>query len=283
MILEHNTLNLFDKKVFEKVLVTTPYGNANHLDNEACFLYFTEGRNNHYSEEDHLHMRAHEGVLMKCGNYLYNVTPDKDTGRCGLIAIHFYPDVLKKVYENKVPDFLKKKNHVSYNSNMALVKSTELIAKYIESLSFFFENPNLVDEELLILKIKEIILLLSKINAPAIIEIMYNLFSPRSVSFKDVIETHLFSPLSLNDLAELTNCSLATFKREFRKEYNDSPANYIKNRRLGKAAELLAISDKRISAIAHDCLFGDTAHFSSAFKSKYQLSPSEYRLSQSQK
>jgi len=161
--------------------------------------------------------------------------------------------------------------------------TVEIIAKYIESLSFFFENPNLVDEELLILKVKEIILLLSKINAPAIKEIMHNLFSPRSVSFKDIIETHLFSPLSLADLAELANSSLASFKREFKKEYNDSPANYIKNRRLEKAKELLAISDKRISDITQDCLFGDTAHFSSAFKAKYQLSPSEYRLSQSHK
>ena len=270
--------------MFEKALVTPPFRKVNHFDNEACFLYFTEGGSDHYSEEDHLHSDAHEGVLMKCGNYMGNATPDKNTGRCGLIAIHFYPDVLKKVYENKVPDFLKKKNGVSYNANMALVKSSEIISKYFESLSFFFENPNLVDEELLILKIKEIILLLIKTeNALTIIEIMHNLFSPRSVGFKEVIETHLFSPLSLTDLAELTNCSLASFKREFRKEYNDSPANYIKNRRLGKAAELLAISDKRISAIAHDCLFGDTAHFSSAFKSKYQLSPSEYRLSQSQK
>lgn len=55
------------------------------------------------------------------------------------------------------------------------------------------------------------------------------------------------------------------------------------NNRMEKAAELLIISDKRISVIAHDCLFGDTAHFSSAFKIKYQLSPSDYRLSQSQK
>ena len=96
-------------------LVTPPFRNVNHLDNEACFLYFTEGGNDHYSEEDHLQISAHEGVLMKCGNYMGSITPDKDTGRCGLIAIHFYPDVLKRVYEDKVPDFLTKKNDVSYS------------------------------------------------------------------------------------------------------------------------------------------------------------------------
>ena len=79
------------------------------------------------------------------------------------------------------------------------------------------------------------------------------------------------------------NNSLASFKREFKKIYEDSPANYMKNRRLKKAAELLIVSDERVSSIAQDCQFGDTVHFSSSFKAKYKLSPSEYRLSQSHK
>lgn len=265
--------------VFEMVVATPPFKHVSHLDNEACFLYFKEGGNDHYSEEGHLQTNVQEGVLMKCGNYMFNVTPDKDTGNCSFIAIHFYPDVLKRIYEDKVPDFLKRGAKVSYNYNMTSVKSNDLIARYIESLSFFFENPSLVDEDLLILKIKEIILLLSKMSSPAIIEIMHNLFSPRSVSFKEVIEAHLFSHLSITDLAELTNNSLASFKREFKKEYEDSPANYIKNRRLERAAEMLKVSEHSISEIAYDCAFNDVAHFSSSFKTKYNITPSEYRLS----
>jgi len=279
LIVKYNTLNLFDKKVFEMAVVAPPFKHVSHLDNEACFLYFTEGGNDHYSEVGHLQTNVQEGVLMKCGNYMFSVTPDKDTGNCSFIAIHFYPDVLKKIYENKVPDFLKRRTIVSHNYNMTLVKSNDLISRYIESLSFFFENPGLVDEDLLILKIKEIILLLSKINSPAMVEIMHNLFSPRSVSFKEVIETHLFSPLSITDLAELTNYSLASFKREFKNEYEDSPANYIKNRRLERAAEMLKVSEHSISEIAYDCAFNDVAHFSSSFKTKYNSTPSEYRLS----
>lgn len=281
MILEHRTINLFEKKVFETAVVTPPYKSVNRLDNEACFLYVLQGSNDHYSEEGRLEYEKGEGVLMKCGNFMFNVSPDEVTGKGGIVAIHFYPEVLKKIYENDVPDFLKNKDQLPFRANMALVKSSKLIHKYIEGLLFYFENPTLVTEELMVLKFKEIILLLLNTEeAPAIIEIMHNLFSPRTFSFKETIEAHILSPLSITDLALLTNSSLASFKREFKKIYQDSPANYIKNRRLEKAAELLIVSDIPISSIAYDCLFNDIAHFSNSFKAKYGLSPSQYRLSQ---
>ena len=281
MILKHQTIELFGKKVFETAEVKPPYKSLNQLQNEACFLYMIEGSNDHYSEEGHINYDKGEGVLMKCGNFMFDVSPNKDSGKGSFLAIHFYPEVLKKIYENEVPEFLKNKNKLPFQSNMALVKSSILIKKYIESLLFYFENPVLVNEELMVLKFKEIILLLLNTeDAPAIIEIMHNLFSPRVFSFKDIIESHIFSPLSIADLAQLTNTSLASFKREFKKIYQDSPANYIKNKRLEKAAELLIVSSIPISSIAYDCLFNDIAHFSSSFKTKYNRTPSQYRLSQ---
>jgi len=284
VVIEHRTLNLFEKKVFEKAVVTPPFKRQNPLPNEACFLYVLEGGNNSYSEEEHIVIQQEEGVLMKCGNYMYEGTPDRKTGRIGIVAIHFYPEVMRRIYEKDIPEFLKNKNRIPFRSNMTLVRADDLIKKYMESMLFYFENPAVVDEELLVLKFKEIVLLLLKTeDAPSIIEIMHNLFSPKSFSFKEIVEGHIFSPLSISDLAELTNNSLASFKREFKKIYGDSPANFIKNRRLEKAAELLMVSDERVSSIAQDCQFGDTAHFSNSFKAKYKLSPTEYRLSQSHK
>jgi AraC-like DNA-binding protein len=60
----------------------------------------------------------------------------------------------------------------------------------------------------------------------------------------------------------MTNLRLSSFKREFKKNYNDAPASYIRNKRLEKSAKLLCISEKRITNIAHDCGFNDLATFS---------------------
>jgi transcriptional regulator GlxA family with amidase domain len=62
--------------------------------------------------------------------------------------------------------------------------------------------------------------------------------------------------------------------------YNDSPASYIKNRRLEKAAELLLVSNERISDIAFDCGFNDVANFTKSFSEKYHATPTNYRLNQ---
>ncbi len=261
------------------VTVTTPLKHASHLDSEACFMYFMEGSNDHYSQISHLHCDAQEGILLNCGNYMLNVTPDEDSGKCQFVVIHFYPEVLKKLYKNDLPSFLKGDGNISPKSGMTLIKQNELLSKYIESIFFFFQNLSLADEDLLCLKLKEIILLLYKMNSPVILEIMQNLFTPRLVSFKDVIVSHLFSPLTIADLAGLTNHSLASFKREFKKIYNNSPANYIKNKRLEKAAQMLKVSEYSISDIAYDCAFQNITHFSRAFKAKYGSTPSDYRMS----
>jgi AraC-like DNA-binding protein len=144
---------------------------------------------------------------------------------------------------------------------------------------FYFENPSLINEDLLVLKVKEIVLLLSQTkNADAIQLILSQLFSPTTYTFKQIIEANLFSQLTIEELAEQNNLSVSSFKREFTKIYNDTPANYIKNKKLEKAAELLLISNERITDIAFTCGFNDLANFSKSFSDKYNATPTAYRL-----
>src|SRR5690606_10775181 len=150
--------------------------------------------------------------------------------------------------------------------------------KYIEGLLFYFENPSLVNDEILILKLKEIVLLLSQTgDADTIQAILSQLFSPTAFTFKQVIEANLFSQAGIEELAQKTNLSVSSFKREFKRLYQDSPANYIKTKRLERAAELLVISDERITDIAFDCGFNDLANFTKRFHDKYGCTPTQYR------
>ncbi|HAU52076.1 MAG TPA: AraC family transcriptional regulator, partial [Sphingobacterium sp.] len=153
-----------------------------------------------------------------------------------------------------------------------------LIQKYVEGLLFYFENPSLINEDILVLKLKEIILLLSQTrNASVIRVILSQLFSSSTYSFKQIIEANLFSQLTIEQLAEQNNLSVSSFKREFAKLYQDTPASYIKNKKLEKAAELLLVSDQRVSEIAFNCGFNDLATFTKSFSDKYHISPTNYR------
>ena len=149
----------------------------------------------------------------------------------------------------------------------------------MESLYFYFDNPGLVSDELLELKVKELILLLVQTkNAESLVSLFSDLFTPRSISLKEVVNNHLFSNLSIEDLAGLSNLSVSTFNRTFQNLFNDTPANYIKRKRLERATELLSISSLTISEIAFQTCFTDVAHFSRSFKAIHQCSPTEYRL-----
>lgn len=250
------------------------------MPNEACFLYILKGECNSIAEDEEVRVNNDESILMKCGTYLSQMFSKREDGHYEALAIHFYPEMLKKVYGGSLPSFLKKYNY-TFHSNMVKLEASVLIQKYIESLLFYFENPQLVTEDILILKLKEIILLLLQTeNSPKVIEILTNLFTEKTFSFKEIIEAHIFSQVNITELAQLTTHSLSSFKREFKKVYNDTPANYIKHKRMERAAELLLVSDSAIGHIAYDCCFQDVAHFSRSFKEKYGQSPSEYRLNQ---
>ena len=166
---------------------------------------------------------------------------------------------------------------------MAYINRNEIVSNYIESISLIFDNPKLAVESIIELKLKEIILILSKVDSKRINLILNNLFNPTTVVFQNVIEAHIYSTLSVEDLANLTNKSLTSFKRKFKEIYQTSPANYIKNKRLDKAAKLLKISNESISDISFKCAFNDLAHFSNSFKAKFNQSPSDYRLAQNSK
>ena len=284
MILEHKTYDLFGKMTFEKIILTPPFKKLNFMPNEACFHYVIEGEGNSISEVEKMELPAKDSILMKCGTYITKMLPSMHAQSYQAVAVHFHPDVLKKIYENELPKFLQENSNVIPESNMVKIKSNSLFMKYVDGILFYFENPVLVNEELLSLKLKELILLLNQTKDGLIVkQILSSLFSPTTYSFKQVVDAHIFSNLTLDELAGLTNLSLSTFKREFNKIYNESPAKYMKDKKLEHAHQLLSISDKRISDIAFECGFNDQAHFSKSFHDKYEISPSNFRLTQKDK
>ena len=66
-----------------------------------------------------------------------------------------------------------------------------------------------------------------------------------------MIEANVFNNLSLDELALLHGVSLSSFKREFKKVYNQSPGRYFKSRKLERAAKLISSTNERIGEIAY--------------------------------
>ena len=88
---------------------------------------------------------------------------------------------------------------------------------------------------------------------------------------------NLNKPLSVAELAEKLHLSHNGLIWKFKKELNTTPVNYIAICRIKRAKQLLLDSDMTISQIAEKCGYANSYYFSSAFKKREGISPSNFR------
>lgn len=281
MIVDHKKYDLFGKTLVQKVVIKSPFQFTFPTTDNACFLYMLEGGTQYQVDDEQISIPCKHSLFLNCINSRKKIGNSSSSVTNEIVIVNFHPDILKRIYDREMPLLLQAPQKLVSNKSTEIINNDYLIQKYIEGLLFYFENPSLINEDILILKLKEIILLLSQTpNAEAIQVILSQLFSPATYTFRQIIEANLFSQFTIEELAQQNNLSLSSFKREFAKLYNDTPANYIKTKRLEKAAELLLVSGERITDIAFECGFNDLTSFTKSFHDKYNVTPTKYRLNQ---
>ena len=96
-------------------------------------------------------------------------------------------------------------------------------------------------------------------------------------NFEQIIYDHIFRDVSIEELARLTNRSLTSFKKEFRRHFQIPPHKWFIRQRLMHSRLLLISTSKSISEIGNECTFPNTSHFIKLFKKEYQMTPAAYR------
>ena len=245
-----------------------------NFPNEACFIYFESGETKINAPYEQQSVESKNAVLLRCGTYFSELLPMIGQDVYEILVFHLPKEIIRKIYTNEFPDIPTSAD----KDFIYKVGSSSILTEYIKGLQFYFNNPTIVNEELLDLKIRELILLLIQTqNVATIQELLADTFSSVEVNIKEVVSSHIFTDCSITDLAELCNQSPSTFKRNFKKIFNDTPSNYIKTKRLEKAKYLLQHTNSTISEVAIETGFYDTPHFSKSFKEKYGSTPNEYR------
>lgn len=104
--------------------------------------------------------------------------------------------------------------------------------------------------------------------------------SKRVQSVLEYIENNLQRTLSLEELASVAGISPYHFARVFRKTTTRSPHQYVVERRLSKAKQLLSQSDDSIAQIAFDCGFSSQSHMTDVFNRMLHITPGALRKTQ---
>ena len=96
-------------------------------------------------------------------------------------------------------------------------------------------------------------------------------------NFEQIVYDHIFKDISIEELSKLTNRSLTSFKKEFRRHFQMPPHKWYIRQRLMHSRLLLISTSKSISEIGNECTFPNTSHFIKLFKKEYQMTPATYR------
>jgi AraC family transcriptional activator FtrA len=88
---------------------------------------------------------------------------------------------------------------------------------------------------------------------------------------------HLQEPLTVSDLANHACVSPRTFARRFRAETGTTPLQWLLAQRVGRAQQLLEVSDASIDEIARVCGFTDAAALRHHFRRAAGTTPTAYR------
>jgi len=81
----------------------------------------------------------------------------------------------------------------------------------------------------------------------------------------------------VSELARAVGLGASRLEHLFKAHENTTIRNFIRERRLREAAEMLACSEERISVICFGVGFRDVSNFNHAFKKRFGVSPREYR------
>ena len=150
------------------------------------------------------------------------------------------------------------------------------IKKVLESVDFYLDNK-LSCKHLHQLKLQEIFFV---IRAAYTKKEIVNFFKPmldKTVSFEQFVLANYKKVKTIEELAELYNCSQRTFNRYFQDTFNDSPYNWILKQRSKEIKQILETTKKPFKAIIEEFDFSSPSHFSTFCRSQFGLPPRDIR------
>ncbi len=103
-------------------------------------------------------------------------------------------------------------------------------------------------------------------------------YSETMFLLKNYIENHIETNFSLQDLSKIVSLSESQVVRNFKRELGTTPYDYLLSLKIEQAKKLLKNSGLMIKEISVQLGFCDEHYFSSLFKKKTGLRPTEYRM-----
>ncbi|MBF9142589.1 helix-turn-helix transcriptional regulator [Hymenobacter properus] len=213
-----------------------------------------------------------EILLMAAGHTLTSELLSDD-GQFRSILLYFSPAVLAEFYARHAAQLPA----ASAGSPLVTFAKDDFIRNYIESLRLLLAAPTPPSSEIQRLKLQELLLYLLHTNPAALGKFQR---TPRASSpelaLRQVVETHLSQPITVDELAFLCHMSVSTFQRRFAASYGQPPQKWLLQQRMQRAAALLH-QHQPPSDVYQQVGYESHSSFSEAFKKAFGVSPTKFK------
>lgn len=221
---------------------------------------------------DTVKVRAGEFVVLPKGIYtISDLFPDEEAFETILFFIHDHLIDRYLATHHRLPDN-PVQTSIGYRST-----AYPSLRIYVKALLQLYSNPTLDHASLLEVKLLELLHLLRESDESQ--RFLPYLFSTRvgkKRNLRTFMEDNFDKPLKVEDYAYMTGRSISSFRRDFKQFFDTTPQQWLKDKRLKRAADLLLQDEHSITTTAFEVGYESLSYFIKAFKQKYDITPKQF-------
>ena len=151
------------------------------------------------------------------------------------------------------------------------------------TFNYFFHSlqADIADPEYLKIKLLELLFLIAR-QKPEHLSALINTapaHTPKR-NLMRLLNQHDILHLSVQDMARISGRSLSSFNRDFKALYQQSPKQWLQQKRLAHARQLLINDELSVTEVASSIGYDNISNFIKAFKSVYGQTPGQIKATE---
>jgi len=218
-------------------------------------------------------VNAGECVFLRRDNHVNMIKQHKEGQAFQGIFMQFKRNFLRNIYHKTNRKEIPQKVGKHEQSVIKLPQSPEITSLF-QSMLPYFDTSIIPAEEIMQLKLVEGVYSLLNIDEK-FYPCLFDFTEQWKIDILDFIDKNYMYNMTIEEIANFTGRSLATFKRDFRKISDLSPEKWLINKRLTVAYDKIKNENRNVSDVYLEVGFKNLSHFSSAFKKRFGYAPTK--------
>ncbi|MBL0302175.1 MAG: helix-turn-helix transcriptional regulator [Cytophagaceae bacterium] len=239
---------------------------------ENAVLYILEGDKIFSSSNSEVRVKKGDVLFVKRGYYLMSESIDESYKS----LVFFFEEKLLKEFVSQHLEIFQTNSQpaATQNSWLLVLQSNEAFGKYIDSLLPYFKTQSRYHNQILKLKLQELLLHLLEFDRhQQLRQLLFSIYAGQKADLDYIVDTFAVKPLNINELARLSGRSLSSFKRDFIEKFSQSPGKYIKDKKLEHAAFMLKNKLGNVEQVSESIGYESVSHFIKGYKEKFGQTP----------